>query len=234
MSGVIALIPRHLASLRICRPVSVAATPSIELNFRRSFAALAGSSGLDRRHRVADRRRTRASPALHDHAEHRVGLRRRGVEQALRDDRAAAASRSARLADVARQRQRERHERERQRQRGLRAPPSGPQCARRWSATQTSSARHISILRRRRIPSGPIKRVAAAHGERRTIRTVGAGRRHSSPFWGAATRCGSRLGWDLRALGTASMRQSPCGVLQRQDRCPEVRQEGVAKRYFLE
>ena len=46
MSGVIALIPRHLASLRICLPVSVAATPSIELNFRRSFAALAGTAVL--------------------------------------------------------------------------------------------------------------------------------------------------------------------------------------------
>ena len=46
MSGVIALIPRHLASLRICLPVSVAATPSMALNFRRSFVALAGSAVL--------------------------------------------------------------------------------------------------------------------------------------------------------------------------------------------
>ena len=46
MSGVIALIPCHLASLRICRPVSVAATPSMALNFRRSFAALAGRAAL--------------------------------------------------------------------------------------------------------------------------------------------------------------------------------------------
>ena len=46
MSGVIALILCHLASLRICRPVNVAATPSIELNFRRSFVALAGRAVL--------------------------------------------------------------------------------------------------------------------------------------------------------------------------------------------
>ena len=46
MSGVIALIPRHLASLRICLPVSVAATPSMALNFRRSFAAVAGRADL--------------------------------------------------------------------------------------------------------------------------------------------------------------------------------------------
>ena len=42
MSGVIAVIPRHPASLRICLPVSVAETPSMALNFRRSFAAPAG------------------------------------------------------------------------------------------------------------------------------------------------------------------------------------------------
>ena len=46
MSGVIALIPRHVASLRICRPVNVAATPSMALNFLPSFVALAGRAVL--------------------------------------------------------------------------------------------------------------------------------------------------------------------------------------------
>ena len=139
--------------------------------------------GPDRRHRVADGSRVRASPALHDHAERRVGLCRRGVEQALRDGRAARARRSGR-ARTSRRRPQTRRHRQREDEGSLKGDAS---VRRTHSAAQPCCVLHSSHLHpapQARSPDRTQESQQLTQEPQHTSQVTGGSGAHSSPFWG--------------------------------------------------